>query len=368
MKFIRFIAFILLLSITYFILLSTSTNKVSNYPHQDEIDLWENQLNELNFLIIRISATNLINGLNLTPAQINQLLVLQNEIDALNIAPILSSKDLLPEITKIRTTYTSLLNQLISKQKLTEDFKKQVFEVRLEHSLLIKKTLHGKTKVNKTKLECIQCHALPCDFPKEDIRYKKNKKVYAWIRKKIDKTHAIGLLGNEGNLKIWYSKEKVDNILTNSQKSIASSFSCCLLPPDELSDPMRAGQAFSVDQWIKYLKEIRQYDKKTWRNYKHLYIKPLEDIIVAVLPSITENNKQIALMRMEAILEDVRKMDDVTFELQKEAICKRFESCYNFNDITGVTKRSKKIEQYVTCMFLLFPGNSEVYHQLLKNQ
>jgi len=350
-----------------FILLSASV-KDKPLNLNEEIFLWENQLNELNFLVIRISAANLINGLNLSNEQIIKLLELQKRIDILDIKPQKTQRDLLPEITQIRTVYSALLENVLHKNKIPEELKKEVFETRLVHSLLIKKTLIGKSKTAKTPLSCIQCHALPRHFPKEDVKQLKNKTIMPWQRYKIDKTHALGLLTDAGNIQVWYAKDLVDSILTPSQKFIAKHFTCCLIPPDELSDPMRAGQAFSTDDWIKYLREIRQYDRKTWRKYKHLYVKPLEDIILAVLPSITEYNKQKALYKMTKILEEVREMDDITFELQKENVCKRFEACYNFDDITGVTKRSKKIELYVNAMFLLFPGNTEQYRYLLSNQ
>lgn len=354
--------------VAFFIILSASTYKNFKVTN-DEITRWENQLNEINFIVIRISATNLINGLNLNKSQIEKLRQIQKEIDTLRIAPIHSEKeDMIPEITEIRNTYNTLLTYLLTQKKLPEELKKKVYETRLSHSLMIKKTLLGHSKSKKTDMGCIKCHALPRHFPKGDIKTIKNKKVYFWQRPVIDKKHALGLLGKEGNLVIWYARKKVDAILTISQKSITNSFSCCLIPPGELADPMRAGQAFSTDEWIKYLREIRQYDIKTWNTYKSLYLKPLEDIILAVLPSISEYDKEIALWRMEKILNETRKLDEVTFELRKEEICRRMEGCYNFNDITGVNKRSRNIQQYVTAMFLLFPGNDTLYNRLLNSQ
>jgi len=350
------------------IIYSFSAPSVNNKTIDEEIKLWEKQLNELNYLVIRISATNLVNGLNLSDAQLKQLSPLQKSIDSIYVFPVNENKDLVPEITRIRKTYITLLEYLIRKEKVPEALKNEVFEVRLLHSLLIKKTLHGKSKVKKTKDGCIQCHALPRHFPKNDISLIKNKKVYAFRRYKIDKTHAIGMLGKDVNLSIWHAKDNVDYILNNAQKSVVKSFSCCLLPPGELSDPMRSGQAFSADEWLQYFRDIRKYDKKSWRTYKHLYIKPLENIIIATLPSITEYQKTLSLQKMENILNDIRKMDDITFELQKDNLINRFEACYNFDDITGVTKRSKKIEMYVTSMYLLFPGNAALYEELLKNQ
>ncbi|OQA00686.1 MAG: hypothetical protein BWY70_00625 [Bacteroidetes bacterium ADurb.Bin408] len=367
-KKIKKLLHLLIAGVAFFIILSAFKTRSINTA-DEEIALWEKQLNEINFIVIRISATNLINGLNLNKNQIEELRKLQKDMDTLRIHPQCSDKeDMIPEITEIRNTYNNLLSHLLTQKKLPGELKKKVYETRLNHSLMIKKTLLGHSKSQKTDLGCIKCHALPRHFPKGDIKTLKNKHVYFWQRPVIDKKHALGLLGKEGNLIIWYARKKVDAILTTSQKSIINSFNCCLIPPGELADPMRAGQAFSTDDWIKYLREIRQYDKKTWNAYKNLYIKPLEDIIIAVLPSISEYDKELALWRMEKILNETRKMDEVTFELRKEEICRRMEACYNFNDITGVSRRSKNIQLYVNAMYLLFPGNDTLYSRLANAQ
>lgn len=348
----------------------TETQSKASFQHSESKNvIWEKQLNELNMLVIRLSAINLIKGLNLSVEQIEALEKLQKPVEDLNLLPVNNpADDLLPEITLCRNTYSELIRLLIAGDKISDEFKKQVFDTRLKHSLMIKQTLHGKPKVRKSPLNCLQCHALPADFPKTDAVLLKNRTVYAWQRKKIDKTHVLGMIGNEANLLVWYAKEKVDIILSNSQKCVTGSFTCCLLPPSDLSDPMRAGQAFSSDEWIAYLREVRRYDKPTWRKYKHLYLKPLEEVVIATLPSITEIQKQKTLYRIESIVNDVRRMDDITFELQKEVVCTRFQKCFNFDDITGVTSRNKNIKKYVTAMYLLFPGNNDVYTALKENQ
>lgn len=351
---------------TIFVLYASPAQQNKQISFAEELGVWEDKLNELNYTVIRISAANLINGLNLNKSQIERLLELQKETDALFSPNYFKKNDLWPATDSILETYQRLYEAIVNHKPISDSLKKEILEARLKHSQIINLTLHTKTKTSVPHQGCISCHGMPRHFPKVDANELKNRKIYAFQRQRIDKAHAIGMLGKDCHLKMWYVRDNVDMILNNAQKCMSGEFTCCLLPPSALADPSRAGQAFSTDDWLKFFRDIRQHDNKTWRKYSHLYIKPLEQIIYATLPGITEYHKNQSLRRMKSVLDDIRKMDDIDFELQKDVLINRMLAAYNFDNLTGVASRSNNIKKYVTAMFLLFPGNAPLYEGLLK--
>ncbi|MDD3877748.1 MAG: hypothetical protein PHT69_14095 [Bacteroidales bacterium] len=349
------------------ILLLINAKNVSEYNtpyNRDEVELWEKQLNELNFITMRISAINLINGLILTPVQIQRLKVLQQEIDNINISHPPALPDLIPEITLIRDTYLKLTNKLVLKEHLSDTYIDSIFQVRILHSKMIKKTICGKRKIKESPEGCIRCHALPRCFPTGNIDKINTRPIFPLKRKKIDKAHIVGMFGEAGDIKIWELRDEVDKLLTNAQKEIANNYKFCLIPPQDLSDPMRAGQAFSNDRWVSFLTDIRTHDEKSWKKYKRLYLQPLDELIEASMPGITRSNKKSALKKIDIILNETRRMDAIDFDLRKEALCRSLNACFIFDDLTGVSNRPPELQKFVNAMLLLYPGNMEIYNGL----
>jgi len=348
----------------FFLVFTSHLPSNSSLFSNKEANVWEQQLNELNAISMRIASINILYGLQLNAIQIKRLQFLQKDMETFYIDTDTISPQLLPEVKKIKILYTELYDKLLKQEHLSDSLIETVFKTRLTHSLLIKKTLLGKPKIKESKLQCTQCHALPRHFPKEDINTLKTKTINPFVRKKIDKAHLVGLFSQEGYIKLWYLRNDVYDILNDLQKNIIDSYSPCLIPPGDFNNPMRAGQAFSNEKWYAYLEDIRKHDKKHWKKYKNAYLQPLDDLIEATLPGITSKNKKGVLKNIENILNKTRDMDAVTYDLQKDKICNDLELCFNVNNFSGAPKRSLDIKKYMAAMYLLYPGMSEVYEKM----
>lgn len=328
---------------------------------------WELQLNEMNYLIMRTSSINIIYGLNLTHKQAEELKNISLKIDALNLKIPDTKGKAIPEFIEIRNCYKFLIEILKDQRPISDSLKKEVFRLREIESNIIKKSVIGAYKIPRGRDECIRCHSIPEYFPKGNTANLDTKTVSESERKDIDISHVKGIFLESGFLKLWEIKEEVDNVLTNGQKYMLKIFRCCLVPPKDLKNPANIGQAAATNEWINYFKDIRKLSDKKYNDYKDLYLLPIRDMIDARLPGIKPKYKKEIMDKIEIIILDTRKLDEVDFELNKELICQKLQDELNVDFLIGETGRSKEDRQFIAAMFLLFPGATGIYDEIIKN-
>lgn len=327
---------------------------------------WSKQLNEMNYLIMRTSSINIVNGLWLTEEQASKLQVLCKKIDKTN-PPIpdmrgAASKDLI----KVRQAYIKVIPYLIKRKKAPERLKNEMNTLRILEADIIKKSIAGSQMSRYQREGCLKCHASPKHFPKKHISKINLRKINAKERKAIDLAHVKGMFGHRGFYKLWELKSEVDAVLSSGQRYLLKNFNCCIFPPENLSNPTNIGQAFVSDQWIEYFRSIRKVPGSEWSNVKSLFIDPIDTLIEATLPGIQRREKKKMLAKVDALIEKSRKLDDIDFELKKEKLCEELKDALNINAVVRETVQQKEIRQFTASMFLLFPGNDEVYSEVIR--
>jgi len=329
---------------------------------------WEKQLNEMNYLIMRTSATNIIYGLNLSREQAVKLRRMAAIIDAAG-APVPDMRgSASPDLVRIRKTYRGLIRALIRKRPISAGLKREVTRMRMLESDIIRRSLLG-ARTGPRGAGCLQCHAPPRAFPRGDVSGTDTTVVSPEMRKQIDLAHVHGLFGKEGTVALWYLKSKVDKTLSGAQRFMLKNFSCCLIPPEHLARPTRIGQAVAAEDWLKFLRDIRKYSARDWRSVRPLYSYPLEHLFEAISPGITLRKKNAAVRRIEKVMEEARGMDSVDFELGKEALVSKIKKEIDIVARNTVESREQKeIRQFKAAMFLLLPGNTAIYDELLKRK
>mgnify|MGYP001193199920 CR=1 FL=1 len=334
-----------------------------NRPAKKIIE-WDEQLNLLNYLIIKASSINLIHGLYLSKEQIEKLIPLAAQIDHIKTFIPSDSMHYNNEIKHICITYQNLIKNLLEEKPLTDSIKNSIYRERELESEIIKRSLLAAQMPGYHADDCMQCHAPPEMFPTGDISNKNTKIITAVDRKEIDLAHVKGLFGEQGTLLLWNLRDQVDEILTDEQKFVFSSFRCCLVPQEDPSNPGIFGQSFVTNEWIEYFRKIRALDEKDWQNYKSLFIMPLSDIIEAKLPGIKKYDKKRLLSQAEIVISDSRKMDAIDFELQKENLCRKLSEALSIDIFNGESSRLPDERKFIAAMFLLFPGNINIYLKL----
>lgn len=246
------------------LLLAGVTSSGQRSENTAYLNSWVRQLDEMNHLIMKISALNIIYGLSLSKDQVKKLKNLSLQVTSTN-PPVPDMKgNANAQLVRIRTYYQKLFRYLSARKKIPEKFQEKIFHMRIQESEIINRSLAGDRRGLESK-RCLKCHVSPLRFPGGNAAALRMKKHSEAERKKIDEAHVIGMFGKAGMIKIWELKKEVDALLTNGQRLQLKNFKCCLIPPENLRNPVNIGQAAATDKWLKYFGEVRAYPEKTWR-------------------------------------------------------------------------------------------------------
>jgi hypothetical protein len=362
------IVYIISLLVIASILFLSFNIPVSGKLYNVKDDQWEKQLNEMNYLIILISSVNIINGLYFTKEQSTTLNKFSVEFNGSGLPGLDTTGNTSADLVKVRRVYICLLDLLLKKETVPDSLKKQVYAARVSESEIITRSILGAQKRGNKDEGCLQCHCIPEYFPKGDISKKETKSISPEERAEIDKAHTVGLFGKEGMIKLWFMKEKTDSVLTDGQRYIMKNFRCCLVPPSGLSDPTNIGQTFVSNEWINYFRAIRKLSETEWEQYKDLFILPLDTLLKATLPGIQAKKLKEILANAESVVKNARSLDAIDFELQKEAICLKMKDALKTTPSVAESSQEADVRKFITAMFLLFPGSSELYENISKKE
>ncbi len=328
---------------------------------------WDVQLNEMNYLIMKTSSVNLIRGLHLSKNQAIQLKVLADSV-AKVLPEIPDSKGKCDNSLKpTRTAFTKLIKKLEIGEDISDSLKKEVYAARQLEAELIKLSLIGAQQPLYEEEGCLQCHAIPARYKQFNGAGLEPKTVTPAVRIETDRAHIYGVLGEEASALLWMLKDEVISILSNSQQSVLKDFRCCLMPSTSLSGPERIGQAASNGDWESYLIEIRTLSESAWENYKPLYLYPIEEIMRATLPGIRKKEIEKRIDAVSVIITEARALNRMDFELQKEDLCERLRKAISSETLSGEAFRSSDERNFLSALFLLYFGSSNIYKQLISS-
>lgn len=116
--------------------------------------------------------------------------------------------------------------------------------------------------------------------------------------------------GNE----IGKLEEKARNLLTENQLHVVNEFSPCLLPPQKLGEPARAGQAVETDDIKNVLRNLRKIQSEQWNAFKEILLESHVKKVEPIFGLRTQAHKKSEKKRMTNIIEKARAMDETTFE------------------------------------------------------
>lgn len=110
---------------------------------------------------------------------------------------------------------------------------------------------------------------------------------------------------------------KLKKILTEGQVQIVETFKPCLVPPQDLKDPVRAGQA-AGDRFVEMLDRLRGMGRSDWNAHKdriaEMHVRRVEGLNLEIVkPEAREAQKR----RVLEIVEKARAMSDVEFGMEK---------------------------------------------------
>ncbi|NOZ64708.1 MAG: hypothetical protein GXO71_07290 [Caldiserica bacterium] len=117
---------------------------------------------------------------------------------------------------------------------------------------------------------------------------------------------------------------RLNNVFTDAQKEVIRGFKPCVVPPTDLRDPIRVGQASSNEYAVRMLKRIRSIPSQKFPSALDRIVDIHADKISRRY-RLTDNEIEQERQRMRDFLKKVYYMDDVDFEMNKEELADEFK-------------------------------------------
>ena len=230
-----------------------------------------------------ISLINLVNGLNFTETQLNQLITT------------------LKETISLREVYQGKIS-VISEEEAAECAK--VREILIERGPNIDPKEGKKAGELKDKIEELQ----------EELQAKSTE-----------------------------FQAKIEAILTEAQKEVVATFKNCLIPIPSLRSPIRVGQAASNEKEIKALRQLRSIPQKAYDQKRNQILEKQFSRFEEKHGKLTEEEKTKEEARLFGLVDEVRAMSAEEFELNKEELAAQ----YIIKDKTEqLSEQLKELKEY----------------------
>ena len=126
--------------------------------------------------------------------------------------------------------------------------------------------------------------------------------------------------GRHGQV-LFALERQVEQVLNPGQLQVLAEYKPCLIPPKDLKNPVRAGQANDSSRMVKWLTRVRDVSKDKRANCVERLIER-EAKHFGELPGDQWDERADLLMRM---IRKATRMSDVDFELGKEQLAQKIE-------------------------------------------
>ncbi|MBM4034775.1 MAG: hypothetical protein FJ291_23775 [Planctomycetes bacterium] len=310
---------------------------------------WENDLREMGYMFLHISNINVVNGLNLTREQAGRLMQLAAQVEEAAPPPPSLRGPIAPELAEVRKAWLELRALLLKGEPVPKELEDRVNRGRMAESKVIRSTLRSVPAAINTN--CVSCHTAPGTASGTPMSPGPGTKKIA------DLAHVEGIYGRKGIAKLVQLSPKVEEVLTEAQEAILGGFACCLVPPQSLSDPVRAGQAESSEKVLDLLRRVRACPEAFWPTMREGILAYADQFTEAVSPGASPLRRAAARDGVAKALDRARACSDVEFELEKDNLSKAVKTAIVPAPGEG---------PYKAAYFLLIPGASRVYANYLK--
>ncbi|RKY17808.1 MAG: hypothetical protein DRP63_03080 [Planctomycetota bacterium] len=141
--------------------------------------------------------------------------------------------------------------------------------------------------------------------------------------------------------------KEIEAVFTDAQKEVIRTFDPCTIPPKDIRNPVRAGQApghekiIKAFRWLRGLPPFRRAAAINWATEK---VVSAEDR----LDKLTDQEKQKERQRVKRLLWKVVRMKDVDFELQKEKLAKQLIEEGTHESLKKKAKELERLSQEIT--------------------
>ncbi|MHC5038300.1 MAG: hypothetical protein ACYTHM_13375 [Planctomycetota bacterium] len=120
-------------------------------------------------------------------------------------------------------------------------------------------------------------------------------------------------------------EDGIEAILLESQKEVISTYKPCLIPPKNLKDPVRVGQASDHSRAGRMLARLRKLSDSQWGKMGEAILSKGLEAWEERHGKFSEEERKAELARAMTVVEEARKLSDIEFEMAKDDLAKRVE-------------------------------------------
>lgn len=268
----------------------------------------------------------------------------------------------------------SLLN-LLNGLNLTDDQQKRILELNKELRTLRDGSLNSREAqaltADKEKAMGELYNYLLANPEKEDkaIQGRAAKAEHAL---KVYRDENFKKLGPE----VARVVKEVEGMLSSQQLEVVENFLPCIVPPKDMRDPVRAGQAKSSDATVKALEQARRLSDA--KKDVDGFAQRTADAVIAgseKKAKLSDDERKDVRERVVAAIKQAVKLSDTDFEIQKPLLAQKLEIVNKIEDLRNeidqrnphanpLQTRSSKVRQFLVNPDAVIPA----LESRLKNQ
>mgnify|MGYP000442267874 CR=1 FL=1 len=316
-----------------------------------EMPAWERALRALDAHVHHLSLLNLVNGLNLTREQAAALRRLALHVEAAADAPPALAEPLPGALEAVRKTYADVAEALAAGRAVTPEAERRVAEARAAHVRFIRSTLLPKPLAPDSR--CANCHTDPAAHRGGA----QPMPLTPEVARQAELAHCAADYGWAGLVALTQVSPQVEKLLTAAQKAVFCDFSCCLVPPHDMGDPVRAGQADATAKELDLLRHVRACPAPHWPAARADLLPRFDAVTELVSPGATVERKAAVREAIAKALDHARSLSDTQFELEKAALARA---------VRDALQPPAADSPHKAAFFLLVPGSSKTYAELLR--
>ena len=328
---------------------------------------WEDQIREMQYLIMQISAINAVNAMNLTAKQATKLATMVRRVEAAGAWKPANLGPFEPRLETVRQTYYDLRKVLMKGQTVPKSLEMCVGKARILEAAVVRESMATAPRGVERTGQCTRCHVRPPAAAKgssaqEAAADRRLHRLRNTDQKGTFMAHLNGLYGVGGTVALTRCAPQIDAMLTGPQKDIIQKFSCCLIPPDDLSDPVRAGQAEVSERAMRLMRLVRSTKDAAWPRVKSSLLSRMIEGQKAKKPALSQQDQKEIRSHFGEVFEKARSLSDVDFEMEKEDLCRELDLRQPADARPANTRR------FMAAMFLLVPGMDTLYTHIAQRQ
>ncbi|MCU0722486.1 MAG: hypothetical protein MUC63_02525 [Planctomycetes bacterium] len=316
---------------------------------------WFDQLGELAYQLYLNSNVNVVNGLNLTRDQAARLRALAEKAEAKGIRRPEVRGALAADLQSVKDAFVEARRVLMEGREVGADLELKVAKARALESAVLRKGL----RFEPGRDSCSRCHAEPSE--KGPFAPWAFAEIPDLVRKMMADDH-IGIgLQKRDLVTLYLLGQEVDEVLTENQKAVVADFSCCLLPPKNMGDPVRVGQAAVAGWQEEMLEKARKVGPALWPLARRTTLDKVLQGERLKNPGLTDAQAEEIRARVGEVLDRARGLKEMEFALGKAKLCEEMR-LGPARSVEG----PEALRRFHRAFFLLLPGSKDAYDALIK--